>query len=337
MVTGVAQVQVFGAAEVRRAHRRGPAEAVGARDRHRRGRDRHPGVERQPADGNDVRAAEEFHGPCRRTAAERDGVRAADRRVSQRQSGAARTKSRASTTASSRTRPRAGIRATQHHAGDPEAAGHERRRRGRRSSRADAELPRALPPSISLDVRTDRSVAIRESVHDVKLTLLAHLRPRRGRDLHLPAERDRHAHSQPHAAGLDRRDVRGDVPAQLQPRQPVADGAHALRRVRRRRHHRHAGEHRAAHGDGQVADAGGVRRLEGGRLHDSRDDGLARGGVHPGAVHGRHRGTPAAGIRGHDRRGDSRFRLRVDQPHADAVQPVPEGRRTARSTAGSTT
>ena len=28
-----------------------------------------------------------------------------------------------------------------------------------------------LPPSVSLDVRTDRSVSIRESVHDVKLTL----------------------------------------------------------------------------------------------------------------------------------------------------------------------
>ena len=28
-----------------------------------------------------------------------------------------------------------------------------------------------LPPSVLLDVRTDRSASIRESVHDVKLTL----------------------------------------------------------------------------------------------------------------------------------------------------------------------
>ena len=31
-----------------------------------------------------------------------------------------------------------------------------------------------LPASVSLDVRTDRSVSIRESVHDVKFTLRAH-------------------------------------------------------------------------------------------------------------------------------------------------------------------
>ena len=39
--------------------------------------------------------------------------------------------------------------------------------------------------------------------------------------------------------------------ARLQPRQPVADGAHALGRLRRRRRDRHAREHRPAHGDGR--------------------------------------------------------------------------------------
>ena len=83
-------------------------------------------------------------------------------------------------------------------------------------------------PSVSLDVRTDRSVAIRESVHDVKFTLLltvglvvlviflflrnvsATIIP----SLALPVS----------IVG----DLRGDVPARLQPRQPVADGAHAV-------------------------------------------------------------------------------------------------------------
>ena len=91
-----------------------------------------------------------------------------------------------------------------------------------------------LPPSVSLDVRTDRSVSIRESVHDVKLTLwltfglvvvvififlrnfTATLIP----SLTLPVTIVAH--------------LRRDVPAQLQPRQPVADGADAQRRVRRR-------------------------------------------------------------------------------------------------------
>ena len=54
------------------------------------------------------------------------------------------------------------------------------------------------------------------------------------------------------------RHVRGHVPARLQPRQPVADGADALGRLRRRRCHRDAGEHRPAHGDGEAADAGGA-------------------------------------------------------------------------------
>ena len=86
-----------------------------------------------------------------------------------------------------------------------------------------------LPASVTLDVRSDRSITIRESVHDVKLTLLItvalvvlviFLFLRNISATH---------HSQPGAAGLDRRHVRGDVPARLQPGQPVADGAHARR------------------------------------------------------------------------------------------------------------
>ena len=73
-------------------------------------------------------------------------------------------------------------------------------------------------------------------------------------------------------------------------------------RLRRRRRDRDAREHRPAHGDGQDADAGGVRRLEGDRLHDRLDDAVAGRGVHPGAVHGRHRRPAAARVRGHDRR-----------------------------------
>ena len=67
-------------------------------------------------------------------------------------------------------------------------------------------------------------------------------------DLPVPAQHSGDDHPQPRAAGVDRRHVRGDVPAGLQPRQPVADGADAVGRVRRGRCDRHAREHRAPHG-----------------------------------------------------------------------------------------
>ena len=44
-------------------------------------------------------------------------------------------------------------------------------------------------------------------------------------------------------------------PLGYQHRQPVADGADAVGRLRRRRRHRHAGEHRPPHGDGRAAAA----------------------------------------------------------------------------------
>ena len=192
-----------------------------------------------------------------------------------------------------------------------------------------------LPASVNLDIRSDRSITIKESVHDVKLTLLVTVGLVDPGHLPVPAQPVGHHHPQPGAARLARRHVLGDVPARLQPRQPVADGAHALGRLRRGRRHRDAGEHRPAHGDGQAADAGRLRRLAGGGVHDSVDDAVARGGVHPGALHGRHRRPPAARVRGHHRRGDSGVGLRLHQPDADAVQPLPAA--AARSTAPSTT
>ena len=96
-------------------------------------------------------------------------------------------------------------------------------------------------------------------------------------------------------------------------------------RLRRRRRDRHAGEHRPAHGDGQE------RRCR--RRSTARREvaftivsmtALAGRRVHPGAVHGRHRRPAAARVRGHDRRRDPGLRLRLDQPDADAVQPVPQ-------------
>ena len=48
--------------------------------------------------------------------------------------------------------------------------------------------------------------------------------------------------------------------------------------------------------------------VEGDRLHDRLDDAVAGRGVHPGAVHGRHRRPAAPRVRGDDRRRDPRLR-----------------------------
>ena len=134
------------------------------------------------------------------------------------------------------------------------------------------ELQAQLPGSIQLAIRSDRSVSIRESVHDVKFTLvltvvlvvlviflfLRNLSATIIPSLALPFS------------------IVGTFAVmwalELQPRQPVADGADAVGRLRRGRRDRHAGEHRPAHGDGQAAHAGGARRLEGDLLHHHLDD-----------------------------------------------------------------
>ena len=123
---------------------------------------------------------------------------------------------------------------------------------------------------------------------------------------------------------VHRRHIRGDVPAGLHARQPVADGADAFGRLRGGRRHRDAGKHRPPHGNGRR------RRMEA-ALEGSReigftihlDDAVAGGRVHSGAVHGRHYRTPAARVRGDHQRGDSGFRLRLADADADAVQPLP--------------
>ena len=341
MVSGVAQVQRLRRAEVRGARSTSIRTQLAARqigidevahgDRRR---------ERQPADRHALRPAADLRRPDQRPAdarAERIGRSIVAYRNGspvrlERGRATSTTASRTTRTASwfngdARDLPR-----------DPAPAGHQHRRRSStRSRRCCRSFRSSCRRRSTLDIRSDRSVSIRESVHDVKFTLLltvclvvlviflflrnlsATIIP----SLALPFS------------------IVGTFAvmyaARLQPRQPVADGADALGRLRRRRRDRDAGEHRPAHGDGQAADAGGARRLEGDRLHDPLDDAVARRGVHPGAVHGRHRRPAAARVRGHDRGGDSGLGLRVAHADADAVQPLPASRRTRSATAGSTT
>ena len=74
---------------------------------------------------------------------------------------------------------------------------------------------------------------------------------------------------------------------------------------------------------GEGVTGGGPRRLAGDRLHHRVDDPLAGRGVHPGAVHGRHRRPAAPRVRRHHRRRHPGVRRRLADPDADAVQPLP--------------
>ena len=147
-----------------------------------------------------------------RAAAGSRGLRVDRRRLPERQPGAAeRGGARVR-----RRRERAQRQLVQRHAHDlprrPAPARHQHGRGGRPHQGAAAE-PRAAAAGrrSSSRIRSDRSVPIRESVDDVKFTLVLTVVPRRARDLPVPAERVGDDHPEPGAAVLDRRHVRGDV------------------------------------------------------------------------------------------------------------------------------
>ena len=108
----------------------------------------------------------------------------------------------------------------------PRAAARSCRRRSRRRSTLDV---------VARPHDDDPRVGARRRAH------AAHLdRPRHPGRVRVPAQRARDAHPERRRAGLADRHVRRHVPARLQPRQPVADGAHDRDRVRRRRRDRRA-------------------------------------------------------------------------------------------------
>ncbi len=126
------------------------------------------------------------------------------------------------------------------------------------------ELRAAISPAIDLTPAVDRSTTIRTSLAEVERTLVisvilvvlvVFVFLRSGRATLVPERR---------GAGVADRHLRGHVPARLQPRQSVADGAHGRDRIRGRRRHRGAGKHLPPHRGRHAADRG-------------RDPGLRRG------------------------------------------------------------
>ena len=124
---------------------------------------------------------------------------------------------------------------------------------------------------------------------------------RAGRDGHLPvpAQPVGDDHPQHRGAALADRHVRRDVPARLQPGQPVADGADDLDRLRGRRRDRDDRKHLALHRGGRQAAGGRAQGRRADRLHDPVADRLADRGADSAAVHGRHRRPAVPRVRGH--------------------------------------
>ena len=82
---------------------------------------------------------------------------------------------------------------------------------------------------------------------DVRIHAGDHHRAGGRGDLCVPAQPVGDDHPRHRGSAVADRDVRGDVPARLQPRQSVADGADDRRRLCGRRRDRHAGEHFPPH------------------------------------------------------------------------------------------
>ncbi len=108
--------------------------------------------------------------------------------------------------------------------------------------RCRACRPPFRPPS-SIDVAVDRTTTIRSSVHDVEISLIISVLPGCAGRLSLPARGLGHHHSVHRRAALAGGHLRRDVPAGLHHRQPLADGADHLHRLRGGRRHRGHREH----------------------------------------------------------------------------------------------
>ena len=172
------------------------------------------------------------------------------------------------------------------------------------ADRVKALLPQLRagpPPRLDVQILTDRTETVRASVDDVQFTLLLtivlvvaviYVFLRSLRATIIPGV----------AVPLSLVGTFGVMYLlRLQPEQPVADGAHHLDGLRRRRRHRHDREHRALRRGGRAALRGGAQGREADRLHDRLAHRLARGGAHPAALHGRHHRPALPRVRGHAR------------------------------------
>ena len=307
-------------AGVRVAEVRGtdPAGSEGARRPRHRDRRGGPGRaqrQRQPADRDALWQAPVLHRGSRRPAHPRRGLRTADRDLPQRRARAHpghRPLHRQCRERQDRRLERHGEGLRAHdHARHSETTRHEHGRDRRQDPHASPDLPEAAargrePARALRPLDRDPRVRRRRPVHAA-----SDARARRHGHLPLPEEHLRDGHPEPRSAALDRRHLRRDVPARVQPGQSLADGPDAVGRLRRGRRHRHAREHRPPHGKGRETARSGVQGIEGDRLHDHLDDHLPGRRVHPHPLHGRDRRPALPRVCRHDLRRNPNLRLRV--------------------------
>ncbi len=199
-----------------------------------------------------------------------------------------------------------------------------------------AELPRikaSMPPSIDVAVLSDRTQTIRAAVDDVRDTLLltialvvavifvflrsvwATLIPSVTVPLALLG-----------AFALM-------WVGRLHARQPFADGADDLGRLRRRRRHRDARKHHALHRGGHVAARGGAEGLRRNRLHHSLDQHFAGRGADPAVADERHHRPPVPRILDHAVDDDPGVRHRLADADADDGVALPQAARERQARA----
>ncbi len=180
----------------------------------------------------------------------------------------------------------------------------------------------AMPHDIDITIASDRTTTIRSSLQDTERTLiiavllvtavvfvfLGNLRATLIPAVAVPIS----------ILGT----FGGDVPAGLQPGQPLADGADDRHRLRGGRRDRGAGEYRALHRAGRAAGRGGAARRARGGVHRRLDQHLADRRVHPDPADGRHRRPPVPRIRRHAIRRHPGLDDDLADHHADAVRAV---------------
>ena len=197
-------------------------------------------------------------------------------------------------------------------------------------------LEQSIPPSVHVELMSDRSLITEAAVHDVQITMIitialvvlvififlrtvwATIIPSMAVPLSLLA-----------TAGIM-------YARRLQPRQHFADGADDLGRLRGGRRDRDDREHRALHRTGRAAVPGGAARRGADRLHHHFDHLLADRGVHSAVLHGRHHRPAVPRIRGHRVGRGGGVGGGVADPDAGDVLAVPEARGPSITAAGST-
>ena len=125
--------------------------------------------------------------------------------------------------------------------------------------------------------------------------------------------------------------LRRDVPARLQPRQPLAHGAHHLHRVRGGRRHRGHRERRPATSRRATPPLqAALQGRQADRLHHRLHHRLAAGRVHPHPAHGRRRRPALPRVRGHAQRRHRGLGGRLADAHADDVRRACSARRRTK-------